>query len=316
MIIPIWTKLWLPAYVLHRSPLVLSCYDSDFLRLAKRFRTSLPQCETWWLLQFGWQHETDAQADAFAAALRQAADETPYWKFVILANSPLEAEQMRKRGLESYFCHQNAFLDPACYPLQKNVRKRYDAVYLARITPFKRHDLAARISSLRLIGNHSLREEAYFKEIMRLLPAADWTRKCRSWRVAQALAPARCGLALSAEEGAMFVSAEYLLSGLPVVNTPNRGGRDFLLPPFAVRQVEPTPDAVADGVRYWCENPVPAEELRAGFLAMAAPHRRLLSELIEAKIHAPAPDFPHKLGLRCRLSLMQRLCHGVYKKKS
>lgn len=36
----------------------------------------------------------------------------------------------------------------------------------------------------------------------------------------------RCGLILSAEEGACFAAMEYLLCGLPVVTTPNIGGRD------------------------------------------------------------------------------------------
>ena len=35
------------------------------------------------------------------------------------------------------------------------------------------------------------------------------------------------GLCLSAEEGGMHASMEYLLSGLPIVTTRSRGGRDF-----------------------------------------------------------------------------------------
>ena len=310
MNIPILLPELLPGYVLNREPLILCAYDNDLLKAAGAFRRALPRKPAWWFLQFGWQHETDALADSFAAALHAVREKTPWWNFVVLTNTPAEAEQMRQRGVEACFCHQNAFLDPERYPLA-DVPRRYDAIYVARITPFKRHALAAKIASLRLIGDYSMREKPYFEEIMRLLPQADWSRRCRSRRISRAMAGAHCGLALSAEEGAMFVSAEYLLAGIPVVDTASLGGRDRLLPEFAVRKVADTPEAVAEAVAFWREYGPEPRALREGFLALAAPHRQVLRDLIAEKTGVMLEKFPHKLGLRCRLLPWQRWIHGV-----
>lgn len=109
----------------------------------------------------------------------------------------------------------------------------------------------------------------------------------------------------------MFVSAEYLLSGIPVVNTANLGGRDLMLPEFAVRRAADTPEAVAEAVAWWRDHAPEPRALRAGFLELAAPHRRFLRELIAEKTGVTMNHFPHKLGLRCRLRPWQRWSHGV-----
>jgi glycosyltransferase involved in cell wall biosynthesis len=60
------------------------------------------------------------------------------------------------------------------------------------------------------------------------MPAAERNRLLRS-SVNALYNRASCGLALSALEGAMRASVEYLLAGLPVVTTVNKGGRDYYL---------------------------------------------------------------------------------------
>jgi len=59
---------------------------------------------------------------------------------------------------------------------------------------------------------------------------------------------ARTGLTLSAKEGAMFACMEYLMCGLPVVTTRNRGGRNRYLTPQSSRFVAARPEAVARAV--------------------------------------------------------------------
>jgi len=60
----------------------------------------------------------------------------------------------------------------------------------------------------------------------------------------------------------MRVSMEYLLCGLMVVTTPNRGGRDrYLLPPYA-REVPPDPAAIASAVASLVANPIPKMVIR------------------------------------------------------
>ena len=220
-----------------------------------------------------------------------------------------EAIPILKDSAECVWCHQNAFLDPGRYPVASGTRL-FDAIYVARITPFKRHALAAKVPNLHLVGAHSIRETEYFNEIMRTVPYARWDEKVNSWLVGRRMAKATCGLALSAIEGAMFVCGEYSLCGIPVVNTANIGGRDLMLPEFSAFRAEDTPESVAEGVEHWKSNPVPPQEIREAFLRMAAEHRACLDDLL-ASAAGKRIKVPHKLGIRCRLLPHQKLFHGL-----
>ena len=80
----------------------------------------------------------------------------------------------------------------------------------------------------------------------------------------------------------MFASAQYLLAGLPVVTTRNRGGRDTFYDPDYVRWVEDDPDAVAEGVDQLCADPPDALEIRRRTLARFAEHRARFVDLMNA----------------------------------
>ena len=80
----------------------------------------------------------------------------------------------------------------------------------------------------------------------------------------------------------MFASAQYLLVGLPVVTTRNRGGRDTFYDPDYVRWVEDDPDAVAEGVDQLCADPRDPLEIRRRTLDRFAEHRARFVELMNA----------------------------------
>lgn len=128
---------------------------------------------------------------------------------------------------------------------------------------------------------------------------------------------ARCGLCLSKVEGASFVSIEYLLCGVPVVNAPNIGGRDELFPDFAVKTVPDTPEAVAEAVREFAEHAPDPEKIRAATIEKMKPHRetfrRLLNEAMAPKSFPDSRPFPHKLILRCTKTPLQLLRCGLRK---
>ncbi len=303
---------FLPAYELNRSPRIIAAFDTDFLRNLEAFRRSLPLNRPFtMLLQTGWS----VQVPSFAAELIQRMAEArrifPEGRFVFLLNEP-EAVPLLKDSAECLPCHQNAFLDPSRYPLAEG-EPAFDAIYVARITPFKRHALAAKVKNLHLIGAHSPQEEAYFQTIMATVPHARYDEKISSFRIGRHIGRARCGLALSATEGAMFVCAEYSLCGLPVVNTANIGGRDLMLPDFAAFHAEDTPESVAEGVEYWKAHPVPAQEVREAFLRLAQKHRDVLEEFL-GDIAGKRVPLPHKLGIRCRLLPHTKFFHGIRKK--
>lgn len=300
---------YLPAYELNRSPRIIAAFDTDFLRNLNAFRRALPQGRPFtMLLQTGWSVLVTKFAEELKTGMAEAHRLFPEARIIFLVNEK-EAIPILKDSAECVWCHQNAFLDPRRYPLATGTRQ-FDAIYVARITPFKRHELAAKVPNLHLVGAHSIPETDYFNEIMRMVPHTRWDEKVNSWLVGRHMAKASCGLALSSIEGAMFVCGEYSLCGLPVVNTKNIGGRDLMLPEFSEFKAEDTPESVAEGVEHWKSNPVPPQEIREAFLRIASEHRAVLDDLL-ASIAGRRVKIPHKLGIRCRLLLHQKLLHGV-----
>jgi glycosyltransferase involved in cell wall biosynthesis len=298
----------LPAYVISRDPLVVISYFEDFLSHRDDILHAMAGHKPHLLFQFGWHRETAERVDE----VRREAEETlrlcPEAELIFLCNSEHETQLISAAGLRAEFCHQNAFLDETRYRIHPGTPK-YDAIYIARITPFKRHHLAARISSLRLIGDHSAPEADYFEQVMRQLSHASWKRKVFSKFVSKAICEARCGLCLSAEEGAMFVSAEYLLSGRPLVSTANLGGRDALFGPEYTYRAEDTPESVLAGVEAMKRCPLSPAEIRTRTIDKFRPHRARMIEILQdicdrAGVHRDAEVewptyFIHKFGLRC-----------------
>ena len=111
----------------------------------------------------------------------------------------------------------------------------------------------------------------------------------------------------------MFSCGEYSLCGVPVVNTKNLGGRDTLLPDFAVKYADDTADSVAENVAYWVDNPIPPQEIREGFLKLALPQKAMVQDLINS-IAGKSVFLPHKLNIRCRLLLHTKLMHCIRRK--
>jgi glycosyltransferase involved in cell wall biosynthesis len=305
---------YLPAYELNRSPRIIAAFEMDFLRNLDAFRKSIPQREKFtMLLQLGWSAELAEVAAELKTRLAEARNAFPEARFIILANAPREVDIIREFA-EVRLAQHNAFLDPKRYPLAKNGKRQYDALYIARITPFKRHELAKNIRNLHLIGSYAEKERDYFERTIEDFRHARWTQKVSSFLIGREICKAHCGLALSATEGAMFSCGEYTLCGIPVVNTGNLGGRDTLLPDFAVKFAADTPESVAEAVEYWVENPIEPEEIRRGFLEKALPQKQDIQELVNS-IAGKKVHLPHKLNIRCRLLPHTRILHGIRKIK-
>jgi glycosyltransferase involved in cell wall biosynthesis len=117
-------------------------------------------------------------------------------------------------------------------------------------------------------------------------------------KVNAAYARAAVGLCLSEVEGAMYVSAEYLLAGLPVVSTPSRGGREFLFDPEFCRIVPPDPRAVRDAVLALRAENIPREHVRNRTIARMAAQRAEFVDLLDSILAARhrrarfGPDWP------------------------
>ena len=303
----------LPAYILNHSPRIIAAFEMDFLRNLAAFQRAIPQKEKFTMfLQLGWSAELPEVAAELKSRLAEAKNAFPEARFIILANAPREVEIIQQ-FCEVYLASHNAFLDPARYPVAKLSKRKFDALYIARITPFKRHELAVKIKNLHLIGSFAEKEKEYFENTIKLFPDAVWSQKVPSFFIGRKICEAACGLALSAIEGAMFSCGEYSLCGVPVVNTGNLGGRDTLLPDFAVRYADDTAESVAENVEYYVNNPIDPAEIRDGFLKLALPQKAMVQDLMNS-IAGKKVALPHKLNIRCRLLPHTKLLHGIRRK--
>ena len=305
---------YLPAYELNHDPRIIAAFEMDFLRNLDAFKKSIDKKEKFTLLlQLGWSAELPEVAAELKTRLAEAKNAFPESRIIVLANTEKEVEIL-KEFTEVILAQHNAFLDPRRYPLAKKKKKVYDALYIARITPFKRHELAVNIENLHLIGSFSEKERAYFESTIAKFSHAKWTQKVPSFLIGYEIGKAACGLALSEVEGAMFSCGEYTLCGVPVVNTRNLGGRDTLLPDFAVITADASAESVAAAVEYFVKNPIDPEEIRQGFLDKALPQKETVQELINS-IAGKKVHLPHKLNIRCRLLPHTKLLHGIRKIK-
>jgi glycosyltransferase involved in cell wall biosynthesis len=206
-----------------------------------------------------------------------------------MANSEAEHRMLTAAGLVSVWVNHNAFVSPAIFRNLQESNKHFDAVYDARVDPFKRHKLAAAIESLALITAPSQHDESYTRSIRRILTQAYWFNDplASDYRVMSlseinaAINQCRVGLCLSATEGAMYASMQYLLAGLPIVSTESRGGRDEFFDSDYVRIVADRADAVAAGVREMRDCPVSATEIRRRTLEKVEQHKTRLFELLD-----------------------------------
>jgi len=208
--------------------------------------------------------------------------------------------------------NKNAFTREDEFQLQRQGQKKYDAIMNARMRRFKRIELARRVNSLAMIT--VVDDEDYFDKVRSTLNGAAWlnfqggkyTYLSRT-EVAAALNRARTGLILSAVEGTNRASIEYLLCGLPVVSTPSQGGRDVFFDEDYCAIVEPTAEAVQQGVQRMIARDIPPEYVREHTLRRVREHRRRFLELVgelAGRDHGIEVDewldrFPRDLKFRC-----------------
>ena len=289
------------ALLLSSPRCVLVSFENDFEKFKDDFMVfcrSNPN--TLILLQIGFEHETEepaAHLGKFITEFLASADGKP--QIIVLCNCDNEKQAIHAYGAETCLINHNIFLDERRYcPFYG--KRPYDAAYIARLTPFKRHGLLPTelAPKLLLLGANERKEEREYAEgIRQKYSESTWIPFFSGARVSEYLAKAKCGLALSASEGACFASSEYFLCGLPVVDTPALGGRNVLYPDEYVKVVEPNPEAIAEGIAYWAANPPDPDKVRAAWLDKVKPYR---DEFLKLMFELTGRSFPipHKLGIR------------------
>ena len=126
-----------------------------------------------------------------------------------------------------------------------NVEKKYDALYIARPSPFKNHHLARGIKNLALVAGANA-----YGEVNLSLPVCNnnASKVLNKKEICEIINQSKCGLCLSTEEGSCYSSSEYLLCGVPVVSVQSKGGRDVWYSKENSIVCEPTEDSVTQAV--------------------------------------------------------------------
>lgn len=273
----IYVKDWVIRY----KPLAL-------LPVLKQFKHNV----VYLLVSLSWSHETSLRIKNLALWHARHLRRYPRHRLIFMANTETERLMLIDAGLETAWVSSNAFVSPEIFRPLPESKKRFDAVYDAQINLFKRHNLAIGIKSLALITARapSHYNKSYTRSVIDILPQAHFFNNPLSddynWmglpEINAAVNQCRVGLCLSAEEGAMYASIQYLLAGLPVVSTQSLGGRDEFFHPEYAPIVADNSEAVATGVTQMRDCPVKADEIRRRTLDKIEQHKTRLFELLDS----------------------------------
>lgn len=219
--------------------------------------------------------EAEGQIEDLVTAISEISNDLKGNHFLVLANTEYEAFLLGEAGVPALFASELIFIDERKFAPQtipSDDGNRYDAVYNARFDSRKRHELASMVDHLVLIySQYEADAEERYREMKGRMPDAHFANHdagggAYQWlshdEVCTLVNRSRVGLCLSIEDGAMRASMEYLLCGLPVVTTPNSGGRDrYLNGPYCAT-VDATAEAVADGVQRLIESDFDRMQIR------------------------------------------------------
>jgi glycosyltransferase involved in cell wall biosynthesis len=274
--------------LLHPDPVVLFAPDWEVLNQASALWSVLdairdrPSClavEPTWTLQ-------SSRGSWMAAGVREIVQRFDQLSVVICCPTAGEVVAARREDLATVHCSGAAFVREDLFPISPSRHPRFDAIYDAQWIDYKRHELAGGIRSLALIAPPpwapSQSTIGYFQRAHAAVKHAAWisrpwgstNKRWLSWEeINAAYNQARVGLCLSRVEGTMHASAQYLMAGLPVVTTPNLGGRDEFFDPAYVRWVPDDPRAVASAVDDLAALELDPQTIRRATLAKVEEHR-------------------------------------------
>lgn len=275
-------------------------------------------------LKFGYHYETPERMEVAKECIASLKEKFPRIKFHFFCNSEIEKNNFQALGQSAIFCNQNAFLDERRYFAFRQ-KKKFNAIYLARLTPIKRHQLALEIPNLLLIGDYRPSETYYADPILKnRRPDSVWIRKVMGIFMFFYMNKAKIGLCLSPEEGAMYSCAEYGLCGLGVLSTKCLGGREYSLSPKYIAFVEadePTASDVAKAAKELISKNFDPLDVRKATIDVLKAHRARYASLLESVFEETgegsasdmkyALNFPHKWGLRCRVHPFFRALHAL-----
>lgn len=239
------------------------------------------------LYLFPWCAEP-AEFPQIAQQIKSTLTKFPKHRITFLCNEEYCVELLNNLGIEALFVNQNAFVNENVFR-PKAIAKTHDAIYSASLAPYKRHHLAKDIQSL-IVLSYSYSGTSpteYQVRTRKDLAHAWWAKdslsddqKISTEGMVDLYNQARVGLCLSAVEGAMFASMEYLLCGMPIVTTKSRGGRAAFWNENFVITAADEPKSISKSVQELVERNILPDTIREQTLLKVEAHRNRLRTYI------------------------------------
>lgn len=285
--------------VVNAAPLIVVQSEHDIDAL-------LPNEPALRFINFSWHQKVESVLERH----RQLTMARPNDRLVYLINDPDLATGLMRTDVESVFLPSYVFVDESIFtPRDSRSQLAHRAVYNARMTPWKRHELASRVDRMLFVGgvhNHDDSIE-YFDRLRIANPKATFTHQRRGEfidpsRVAEHLRSAQVGLCLSAVEGAMFACCEYLLTGLPVVTTPALGGRMWWIDNEVGRVVAADAESVHNAVEELIERDIDPNFIRTKTLDRIGCFRDVLFTLGQDYLDSSGVDIDFRSQFESKVS--------------
>ncbi len=287
--------------LLHRAPVVLFAPEWEILNPKSAVWSvvdGIPTQTTYLVMSPSWDVD-ERRGELLATRIAQLTERFPHLVLVASGATRPEVAVLQRWGFTALHCAVSALVRDDFFTPGAARPRTYDAIYDARWSDYKRHDLAAAVRSLALIApasmhqapcsvGYALRARVAVRHATWL--SSPWGLTKRRWlshdQVNAAYNQARVGLCLSRVEGVMFASIQYLLAGLPVVTTRNLGGRDEFFDASHVRWVDDDPKAVAAAVDDLVRLDLDPQVIRDHALARMSEHRARFQAWIQSVILA------------------------------
>ncbi len=140
------------AAILSSDPLVIHTKPSmEFpLGSASALGSLLRQRKAHFLVTPSWTAEPPNH-ESLLAVMRSYAADHPLHRLTFLGNTDRETRAVADAGFEALTLNQNCFVNDAVFRPLPDILPIYDAVYNARLSPFKRSELASETERLALI---------------------------------------------------------------------------------------------------------------------------------------------------------------------
>jgi hypothetical protein len=273
------------------------------LGLAGIAANTLRSQSAWFLLSPTWSQEEETIGEQNRAATVRHRIHYRQHNLIFVCNTPEEVAVMRRHNEAAFFYNKAANLPESIFRPLPKAQNEFDAIYNARLLPWKRHELSLAIErcafiyyrtytdpcparlEAEIIARHN--ENAPGHVFINAIDPDDGPIRLAQHEVNVNLNRAAVGLCLSEVEGAMYASTEYLLAGLPVVTTPNRGGRSVYYDDEYCLTVPADPRSVAEAVQALKSKQISRQYIRAKTLERIEKDRlrflSLLNEILSAE---------------------------------